>query len=159
MAKYADVTELYFDKDETVIVESIDEYGEERGYESILKVLNYRIKQQNSLFTEVEDEFKWIKDWVELYNYCIECGLSEVNEACLELYIGDIKTFPVPFLKHILDNVSVQDNNYLYEFKPFKKNLEALLRIVKNDAWPKDPIQIGRFLEWVMLYESIIDNF
>lgn len=159
MAEYADVVELYFDEEEEAIVQSIYEYGDERGYESILKILNYRIQQQTYFIGEREDKFKWIKDWVELFNYCIECGLSEINDACLNLYVGDIKTFPTSFLEHILESISSKDYYYyLQEFKPFKKSLEALIRLTQREAWPQDNIQTGRFLEWVMLYKNIIDN-
>lgn len=157
----ADYSHLYddFSDDELSLT---DKYKEKDigDFRIIWEFIINRMEHASSLINKGDCSLKNIELWVDLYNSYNETALCEIAEGpLLYLRIGDIKTFPPYFIDYLLNNIESQYCKHYYSLlKPFSKRLKEIQNLVNLDNWPKSDIHKGIFIEWIIIFEELINQ-
>lgn len=157
LADFPDMTEDLNDE-EHILVQNLQESGEPDGY-IMWEIINYRIKRLKRLFSTGKGTIEDIKSWVDLLNWYITCGTIDVNDTSFyEIVLGTAKDFAPYIMSRIHNCIEAPDCCYLKEFKPFRKRIKHFLKYIEQVDWSKNHMVFGEFLEWVHLYQCIVED-
>lgn len=144
------------DGGEQSIVDELTRNGR-REDEVLWQVINYRMYRQIQAIAKGKGTVEGIHSWVGPFNSFMQCGKPDQGEQRnLRIYCADGEGFAPYFLERITACVAAEKEGFL-TFKAEATEIARFLETRRQGA-PFDEPSFDRFLTWVDLYKSMIEQ-